>query len=93
LGKTHKKVDFRWNQVSFDLIASPVFGLPVPQFALNVKELEIEEVRAMGSHKLFICRTEATHVLSPGLQLSFVHGFYHARRQLTQPLVPATRTA
>jgi flavin reductase (DIM6/NTAB) family NADH-FMN oxidoreductase RutF len=93
LGKNHKKVDFRWNQVSFDLIASPVFGLPVPQFALNVKELEIEEVRAMGSHKLFICRTEATHVLSPGLQLSFVHGFYHARRQLTQPLVPATRTA
>jgi hypothetical protein len=58
-----------------------------------VKEMEIEEVRAMGSHKLFICRTEVNHLRSHGLQLSFVQGFYHARRQQTQPLVPATRVA
>ena len=93
LGQNHKKTDFCWNQISFDLTTSPAFGLPIPEFALSVKEMEIEEVRAMGSHKLFICRTEANHLRSHGLQLSFVQGFYHARRQLTQPLVPATRAA
>src|ERR1700722_1335650 len=93
LGQNHKKTDFHWSQVSFDLATSPVFGLPIPEFALSVKEMEIEEVRAMGSHKLFICRTGANHVRFHGLQLSFVQGFYHARRQQTQPLVPATRTA
>jgi|SRR5579863_1205341 flavin reductase (DIM6/NTAB) family NADH-FMN oxidoreductase RutF len=93
LGQNHKRTDFRWNQVSFDLTTSPAFGLPIPEFALSVKEMEIEEVRAMGSHKLFICRTAANHVLSHGLQLSFVQGLYHARRQQTQPLVLATRVA
>jgi flavin reductase (DIM6/NTAB) family NADH-FMN oxidoreductase RutF len=93
LGRNHKKTDFRWNDLSFDLKTSRAFGLPVPEFALSVKEMEIEEVRAMGSHKLFICRTEVNHVRSHGLQLSFVQGFYHARRQQTQPLVLATRTA
>jgi flavin reductase (DIM6/NTAB) family NADH-FMN oxidoreductase RutF len=93
LGQNHKKTDFRWNQISFDLTTSPAFGLPIPEFALSVKEMEIEEVRAMGSHKLFICRTEVSHFRSHGLQLSFVQGFYHARRQQTQPLVPATRVA
>jgi flavin reductase (DIM6/NTAB) family NADH-FMN oxidoreductase RutF len=93
LGQNHKKTDFGWNQVSFDLTISPAFGLPIPAFALSVREMEIEEVRALGSHKLFICRTEASHSLSPGLQLSFVQGFYHARRQQTQPLVLATRAA
>jgi len=93
LGQNHKKTDFCWNQISFDLTTSPAFGLPIPEFALSVKEMEIEEVRAMGSHKLFICRTEVNHLRSHGLQLSFVQGFYHARRQQTQPLVPATRVA
>jgi flavin reductase (DIM6/NTAB) family NADH-FMN oxidoreductase RutF len=93
LGQNHKKTDFRWKQLSFDLTTSPAFGLPVPEFALDVREMEIEEVRDMGSHKLFICRTEVNHLRSHGLQLSFVQGFYHARRQQTQPLVLATRAA
>ena len=93
LGKNHKKADFHWNQVPFDLTTSPAFGLPIPEFALAVRELDVEEIRALGSHKLFICRTRANQIRSQGLQLSFVHGFYQARRQRTQPLIPATRTA
>jgi flavin reductase (DIM6/NTAB) family NADH-FMN oxidoreductase RutF len=93
LGQNHKKTDFHWNQVSFDMTTSPAFGLPIPEFALSVREMEVEEVRAMGSHKLFICRTGVNHVRSCGSQLSFVQGFYHARRQQTQPLVLATRAA
>jgi flavin reductase (DIM6/NTAB) family NADH-FMN oxidoreductase RutF len=93
LGKNHKKADFQWNQVPFDLTTSSAFGLPVPKFALAVREMEVEEVRALGSHKLFICRTRANQIMSPGLQLSFVHGFYQARRQRTRPLIPSTRTA
>jgi flavin reductase (DIM6/NTAB) family NADH-FMN oxidoreductase RutF len=93
LGQNHKRTDFHWNQLSFDLTTSPAFGLPVPDFALSVKEIEVEEVRAMGSHKLFICRIGVNNQRSHGLQLSFVQGFYHARRQQTQPLVLATRIA
>jgi hypothetical protein len=29
-----------------------------PEFALALREMEVEEVRALGSHKLFICRPE-----------------------------------
>ena len=93
LGQNHKKADFRWNQVPFALTTSPAFGLPIPEFALAVREMEVEEVRALGSHKFFVCRTRANQTRSQGLQLSFVHGFYQARRQRTQPLIPATRTA
>ena len=93
LGKNHKKADFQWNEVPFDLTTSPAFGLPIPEFALAVRELDVEEVRALGSHKLFICRTRSNQIRSQGLQLSFVHGFYQARRQRTQPFIPATRTA
>jgi flavin reductase (DIM6/NTAB) family NADH-FMN oxidoreductase RutF len=93
LGQNHKKTDLLWKHLSFDLTTSPTFGLPVPEFALGVREMQIEKVRNMGSHKLFVCRTEANHLRSHGLQLSFVHGFYHARRQQTQPLVLATRAA
>ncbi len=93
LGQNHKKTDFHWNQLSFDFTTSPAFGVPIPEFALSVKEMEIEEVRAMGSHKLFICRAAGNHLRSHGLQLSFVQGFYHARRQQTQPLVLATKVA
>jgi flavin reductase (DIM6/NTAB) family NADH-FMN oxidoreductase RutF len=93
LGQNHKKSDFQWNQVPFDLTTSQSWGLPVPEFALAVREIEIEQVRALGSHKLFICRTRTNQIRSHGLQLSFVHGFYHARRQKTQPLIHATRAA
>lgn len=93
LGSNHKKADFHWSQVPFDLTTSPIFGLPIPEFALDVREMEVEEVRALGSHKLFICRTRVNQLRSHGLQLSFVQGFYHARRQRTQPLTAAIRTA
>jgi len=93
LGQNHKKTDFHWNQVPFDLAISPAFALPIPGFALAVRELEVEEVHALGSHKLFVCRTQRDQLRSQGLQLSFVQGFYHARRQHTRPLTPATRAA
>ncbi len=93
LGQNHKKADFKWHQVPFDLTTSLAFGLPIPEFALAVRELEVVEVRALGSHKLFICRTRVNQLRTHGLQLSFVQGFYQARRQQTQPLTPATRVA
>jgi len=93
LAKNHKNASFQWDQVAFPLTKSSVFGLPVPAFALDVRELEIEEVHPLGSHTFFICRTVATSARTEGLQLSFVHGFYCARRQQTRPLVAAPRIA
>ena len=93
LGKNHKNTEFHWNELPFALATSQEFRLPVPEFALAVKEMEVEDVRALGSHKLFICRTRAYQHRAQGLQLSFVQGLYHARRQQTEPLIPATRVA
>ena len=93
LGKNHKKSDFHWSEAPFNLTTSRTFDLPIPAFALRVRELEIEDVRPLGSHKLFICRILENEFRSHGMQLSFVHGFYHALRQKTQPLTPAMRIA
>lgn len=93
LGKNHKRTDFDWNHVGFDLTLSPVFGLPIPEFALRVREMEIEKVHAVGSHKFFVCRSRGSQLISHGLQLFFVQGFYHARRQHTRPLVLVPRVA
>jgi flavin reductase (DIM6/NTAB) family NADH-FMN oxidoreductase RutF len=93
LGKNHKKNNFHWNQVSFDLTSSLAFALPIPEFALAVREMEVEEVHSLGSHKLFVCRIRMNQLRAQGLQLSFVQGFYHARREQTRPFTPATRIA
>jgi hypothetical protein len=48
--------------------------------------MQIENVRNMGSHKLFICRAIEDQRWADGLQLFFMHGFYHAWRERRAPL-------
>jgi hypothetical protein len=81
LGKNHKQTSVDWNHIQFATTPSPLFRLPVPQFSLRVREMQIDAVRNMGSHKLFLARTIADHRWSDALQLHFIHGFYQAWRQ------------
>jgi hypothetical protein len=67
--------------MAFATTTSPSFRLPVPQFSLRVREMQIETVRNMGSHKLFLARTIADQQWSDGLQPHFIHGFYQSWRQ------------
>ena len=52
----HHRVDIDWTALPFGLERSALFSLPVPVTALRVREFEILDCVAVGSHTLFICR-------------------------------------
>jgi len=80
LGKNHKRESVNWAHVPFATSPSAAFGIPVPRFSLRVREMQIEAVRALGSHKLFLAHTVEDEHRAEGLQLFLVHGIYQARR-------------
>lgn len=80
LGKNHKETSVDLAQVPFATTPSPAFGLPVPRFSLRVREMHVDDVRNLGSHKLFLAHTVEDQRWADGLQLFFVHGIYQARR-------------
>ena len=54
MGKHHKKTSIDWGQIPFRTIPSPLYGLRVPEAALRVREVRVEEFCEVGSHCLFI---------------------------------------
>jgi hypothetical protein len=90
LGKNHKKPFVDWDQIPFATTSSATFGLPVPKFSLRVREMQIEAVRTMGSHKMFLARTIGDQRWADGLQMFQIHGFYQAWKQQGRPSYPAT---
>jgi flavin reductase (DIM6/NTAB) family NADH-FMN oxidoreductase RutF len=79
LGKNHNKPCADWAHIPFVTTLSSTFRLPVPSFSLRVREMWIEAVRNVGSHKLFLAETIEDQHWADGLQLFFVHGIYQAR--------------
>jgi len=75
LGRNHKQPCADWDHLPFATSASPAFGLPVPQFSLRVREMEIETVQAIGQYKLFIANMIEERVWADGLQFFQIHGF------------------
>jgi flavin reductase (DIM6/NTAB) family NADH-FMN oxidoreductase RutF len=86
LGKNHNKPCVDWAHVPFVTTLSATFRLPVPSFSLRVREMRIEAVRDVGSHKLFLAETIEDQHWADGLQLFFVHGIYQARDTKTRAL-------
>jgi flavin reductase (DIM6/NTAB) family NADH-FMN oxidoreductase RutF len=84
LGKNHNKKSVDCSRMGFATLPSPTYQLPVPEFSVRVREMQIESVRNMGSHKLFLARTVADHQWSHSLQPHFIHGFYQTWRQQFQ---------
>src|SRR5215469_4410830 len=56
LGHNHSRQSFDWGQLPFAMRMSTTFHIPVPAFALRIRELEIKEARAVGSHTFFLAR-------------------------------------
>ncbi len=81
LGKNHRKESIEWHQLPFATKTSSKFGLPVPEFSLRVREMQIEQVRQLGSHTLFVARTIQDELWNTGSQFFVVHGIYQARRE------------
>jgi flavin reductase (DIM6/NTAB) family NADH-FMN oxidoreductase RutF len=85
LGKNHNKLSVEANEIPFATMKSAAFGLPVPCFSLRVREMQIESIQTVGSHRMFLARTVEDCRLADGLQLFFVHGFYQAWRCQQRP--------
>jgi flavin reductase (DIM6/NTAB) family NADH-FMN oxidoreductase RutF len=72
----YKKEFVDWEGLPFATPPSAEFGIPVPDFATSVKELEVVKVQRIGSHRLFIARIIRDEIGVGGLQACTVHGFY-----------------
>jgi flavin reductase (DIM6/NTAB) family NADH-FMN oxidoreductase RutF len=80
LGRNHRLQSVNWDELPFRTTRSAALGLPIPEFALRVREMEIEAVRKLGSHTLFFARLIRDERLANNLQFCMIHGIYQARR-------------
>ncbi len=81
LGRNHNEASISWSSVPFALATSSNFGLPIPDFALRVRELEVTQLRQMGSHTLIIGRIITDNPVVDGLQFFQAHGFHERWRK------------
>jgi flavin reductase (DIM6/NTAB) family NADH-FMN oxidoreductase RutF len=90
LGGNHKKPSIEWNELKFPTSPSSTIGVQVPEFALRVREMQVEATRRIGSHTLFFAKTIQEDRLADGLEFFVVHGIYQAWRQkLARPNIMA----
>ena len=80
LGRNHLKTSIDLSQLPFESRPSPTFGFPVPNFALRVRELEIESSQRLGSHTFFIARLVHDEQLAVAQEFFYVHGIYQSWR-------------
>jgi len=81
LGRNHRKTGIALSELPFATRPSRELGLPVADFAVRVRELEVESVRAVGSHRLFVARVLGDERKSDAPQFFVVHGIYQSWRQ------------
>lgn len=81
LGQNHNEASVPWSSVPFSLNFSSAFHIPIPEFALRVRELQVVEMQPMGSHALIICRVVSDNSVTAGLQFFQAHGFYDEWRK------------
>jgi flavin reductase (DIM6/NTAB) family NADH-FMN oxidoreductase RutF len=81
LGKNHHREAVNWSELPFPLAQSTALGIPVPAFASRVREMEIEAVRKLGSHTLFVAKIVRDEKYSDDLQFFMIHGLYQAWRR------------
>jgi flavin reductase (DIM6/NTAB) family NADH-FMN oxidoreductase RutF len=81
LGKNHNIPAMDFSGLSFPTIPSETFGIPVPQFSLRTREMQIETVRTLESHTLFVATVVKDRSRNEGVQMFQIHGFYQAWRQ------------
>lgn len=80
-GKHHRKKSIDLSQLPFATKRSTALGLPVPEFALRVREMKIESARKLGSHTMFVARTVLDERCKNGLEFFVEHGIYRVWRQ------------
>jgi flavin reductase (DIM6/NTAB) family NADH-FMN oxidoreductase RutF len=90
LGVHHKNVAVDWDQLPFSILRSPLFGLPYPQIALRLREVEILDFDTIGSHTFFVTRIASEHVAAEAPQFFHTSGIYqHYRTRNGYPFAAA----
>lgn len=84
LGRNHRAAAIEPAALPFPVVLSKAFSLPVPDFALRVREFEVERLQAIGDYTLFLGRLVEDERRREGLQFFLVHGF----RSVTNGAVP-----
>jgi flavin reductase (DIM6/NTAB) family NADH-FMN oxidoreductase RutF len=76
LGKNHRE-DFREvRKLPLPVARSPLFGIPVPEQALCVRELVVEQVENLGSHHLLATSVKSLENKSGGPRMTHIHRLY-----------------
>jgi flavin reductase (DIM6/NTAB) family NADH-FMN oxidoreductase RutF len=91
LGAHHKNAQMNWDSLPFRLERSPRFALPVPEWALRVRELEIVDVRTVGSHTLFVTHARSDRVMSDDAQFFHTSGIHERYRLGRGEVLPRAR--
>ncbi|AXC13287.1 hypothetical protein ACPOL_4008 [Acidisarcina polymorpha] len=80
LARNHTKESVRLEGLPFAIRPSPVFGFPIPEFTVRVREMEVERSQRIGSHKFFVARIVGDRAFSQEPSLSVIHGYYQTWR-------------
>ena len=89
LGKNHGKTNLHGAKLPYEFSPSHHYGLPVPDFAIGYREIQIEQSKHLGSHMLFLGRV-VNEVLPDQavVQPYHIHRFYYdwlSRKGLLSP--------
>lgn len=77
----HRKPSIDWTQLPFATTKPDGVEIPVPEFALRIREMQVEAAHKLGSHTLFVAKTIRDQRLGDGPEFFVAHGLYRAWRQ------------
>ena len=80
LGRNHSRDGIEWSDLPFSIKPSREFRIPVPTFALGVRELEVEVNHLFGTHIFFAGRIVCDDRFNEAVELCVVHGHYQCYR-------------
>ncbi len=78
LGQHHKKERIEWADLPMATRPSAHFGLRVPEQALAVREVEVQQFHTIGSHTLFITTTAYYEQCGASGRMHHISGLYQA---------------
>jgi flavin reductase (DIM6/NTAB) family NADH-FMN oxidoreductase RutF len=85
LAANHRRTSIDLGELPFPTVRLHNIDALVPSFALRVRELQVEAVRRLGSHTLFVAKTIADERLADGPALCSAHGIYQAWHSPQRP--------
>jgi flavin reductase (DIM6/NTAB) family NADH-FMN oxidoreductase RutF len=76
LGKNHREAYRELRKLALVTTPSQLFRIPVPEQALYVRELVVEQVENLGSHHLFVTSVKSFENKSAGPRMTHIHRLY-----------------